>query len=75
MDKDERTALFTQLGRMEEKLDSLSSLKPKVETNTKFRWFVTAFITCFISLISVLYKTDKIFASVKSKTVNTKVLK
>ena len=76
MNKDESKALFTQLGRMEEKLDSLSILKRDVRINTKFRWFSTAFVIIFIGFVGFAYKMDRFFpASIESPAHVSKVLK
>lgn len=74
MKKDESKALFTQLGRMEEKLDSLSGLKADVKANTKFRWFATAFVIITVSFIGVAYKAEKLIASTKNIDPITEII-
>ena len=76
MDADDRVALFTQLGVIEEKLDNLNELKPEVKANTKFRWFTTAFIVIVIGLSGFVYKSFNFYAAInKNVVLHSKVVK
>lgn len=74
MNKDQELNLFTQLGRMEEKLNTLDVLNKSVRVNTRFRWFATAFIICTVGIVSFLYQSSNLLAKVKTKTTITKVI-
>lgn len=74
MDADDRIALFTQLGVIEEKIDTLNELKPEVKANTKFRWFSTAFVIILVGFIGYGYKAIKFNDEVNRITTVERVL-